>query len=482
MINFNRISKFILMKKFYSFLCCYFLFIQFSQSLFAQPIISYNAVITGLNQPVDVVSADDGSNRIFVVEQGGVIKVFSSTYAALGTFLTVTGISTGGEQGLLSLAFHPNYETNGFFWVYYTNSNGDLEVARYKVSTGNANLADAASKQVVITIPHPGQTNHNGAKINFGRDSYLYFATGDGGGSGDPANNAQNGNSLLGKMIRINARTSTSGPFYTIPSDNPFVTNPNVADEIWALGLRNPFRWSFDRANGNMWIGDVGQGQKEEINYRTAAQSAGVNYGWRCYEGSLAFNTAGCLAQSNYVFPVYEYDNLSGTNTPASVVGGYVYRGSAYPAMSGYYYATDVYSGNLYKINISNFSASVQTGLPTLVAGFGETESGELLATSLNGTVYALVPATPTSIDDLNDAQKPRLYPTVVTQKRFTLELPEAYTELQIINVNGVVLKQQTIRGLSGAVQISLDQIPSGIYIVRLLHPKKVWTTKVIIK
>jgi glucose/arabinose dehydrogenase len=470
------------MKKFYLFLFFCFLLIQFSQTVFAQPVITYNTVITGLNQPVDVVNADDGSNRIFVVEQGGAIKVFSSAYASLGTFLTVTGISTGGEQGLLSLVFHPNYETNGFFWVYYTNSNGDLEVARYKVSTGNPNLADAASKQVVITIPHPGQTNHNGAKLNFGRDSYLYFATGDGGGSGDPSNNAQNGNSLLGKMIRINARTSTSGPFYTIPSDNPFVTNPNVADEIWALGLRNPFRWSFDRANGNMWIGDVGQGQKEEINYRSAAQSAGVNYGWRCYEGSLTFNTTGCLAQSNYVFPVYEYDNLQGTNTPASVVGGYVYRGSAYPSMAGYYYATDVYSGNLYKINISNFSASVQTGLPTLVAGFGETESGELLAASLNGTVYALVPAIPTSVNELNNEQKPRLYPTVVTQKRFTLELPEAYTQLQIISINGIVMQHQNISGRTGITDIQLQTLPAGFYIVKLTGNKKSWVGKMVVR
>lgn len=470
------------MKKFYSFLFCCFLSIQFSQSIFAQPIITYNSVITGLNQPVDVVNADDGSNRIFVVEQGGTIKVFSSAYASLGTFLTVTGISTGGEQGLLSLAFHPNYETNGFFWVYYTNSNGDLEVARYKVSTGNANIADPATKQVVITIPHPGQTNHNGAKLNFGRDSYLYFATGDGGGSGDPLNNAQNGNSLLGKMIRINARTSASGPFYTIPSDNPFVANPNVADEIWALGLRNPFRWSFDRANGNMWIGDVGQGQKEEINYRTAAQSAGVNYGWRCYEGSLAFNTAGCLAQSNYVFPVYEYDNLSGNNTPASVVGGYVYRGSAYPTMAGYYYATDVYSGNLYKINISNFSTSVQTGLPTFVAGFGETESGELLATSLNGTVYSLVPATPTSVDDLNDAQKPRLYPTVVTQKRFTLELPTVYNELQIISMSGIIIQQENMKRRTGVQQITIPALTPGIYLVRLTGASSSFVQKIVVQ
>jgi hypothetical protein len=475
-------QKFSLMKKFYILLLCFIFFAQLFQTISAQPIIAYNPVISSLTQPVDVVNARDGSNRIFVVEQGGVIKVFSSTYVSLGTFLTVTGVSTGGEQGLLSLAFHPNYASNGFFWVYYTNSNGDLEVSRYKVSSTDPNVGDASTKTVVITIPHPGQTNHNGGKLNFGSDSYLYFATGDGGGGGDPSNNAQNGNSLLGKMLRINARTSTSGPFYTIPSDNPFTTNPNVLDEIWALGLRNPFRWSFDRANGNMWIGDVGQGQKEEINYRTAVQSAGVNYGWRCYEGSLTYNTTGCLAQSNYVFPVYEYDNLQGTNTPASVVGGYVYRGFANPTMAGYYYTCDVYTGNLYKININNFSTTVQTGLPNLVAGFGETESGELLAASLNGTVYALVPAVPTSVRNNTIVPEPRLYPTIVTDRRFTIEMTDSYSNMQIISLSGVLMHQQNISSNTGKMNVVLPALPNGMYFVKLLGKKNTWTGKMIVR
>lgn len=463
---------------------CYFL--MKLVDLYSQPVISYNTIITGLSSPVDIVNTGDGTNRIFVVEQGSGgsanIKVYSSAYTSLGTFLNVTGIATGGEQGLLSLAFHPNYETNGFFWVYYTNSAGNLEVSRYKVSTGNTNIADASSKQIVITIPHPGQTNHNGAKLNFGADGYLYFATGDGGGGGDPNNNAQNGNSLLGKMLRINVSTGNVAPFYTVPNDNPFVSNANVLDEIWALGLRNPFRWSFDRTTGAMWIGDVGQSLKEEINYRTAAQSAGVNYGWRCYEGTVAFNTNGCLPQNNYITPVYEYDNLSGTGTPASVVGGFVYRGSTYPTMQGYYYATDVYSGNLYKININTFSTSVQTGLPTLVAGFGETETGELMAVSLNGNAYALVPNTPTSLNNLNNEKLPRMYPTVVTNQRFTLELPHSFTQLQVINMNGVVMQQQNIAGTIGSFEMTLDQMPSGVYLVKLIGEKRTWLQKMVVQ
>jgi glucose/arabinose dehydrogenase len=457
-----------------------FLLLLCTKGVHSQPIIAYNSVITGLNQPVDIVNAGDGTNRFFIVEQGGAIKVYNSAFALQGTFLTVTGINTGGEEGLLSMAFHPNYENNGFFWVYYTNSSGNLEVSRYKVSAGNANLADAASKQVVITIQHPGQTNHNGAKLNFGSDGNLYFATGDGGGSGDQGNNAQNGNSLLGKMIRINVSTGGTAPFYTIPNNNPFVSDANVLDEIWALGLRNPYRWSFDRSNGDMWIGDVGQGNREEINYRAAASSAGANYGWRCYEGKLNFNTTGCQAQGNYVFPVVDYVNASGNNTPASVVGGYVYRGSAYPQMQGYYYATDVYSGKLYKVNINTFDTTVQSGLPTFVAGFGEAENGELFCVSLNGTAYSLTPNIPTPVNVItNGERQPLIYPSVITTKSFTLQLPVAYDHMQIINSNGKVVQQQILTGRTGNVPIQLNYAAPGIYIIRLTGKNRLFTGKI---
>lgn len=446
----------------------------------SQPLIVYNPVITSLNSPVDIVNASDGTNRIFIVERGGAIKVYNSTYTLLGTFLTVTGIVSGGEEGLLSIAFHPNYETNGFFWVYYTNTSGDIEVSRYKVSTGNANVADAASKQVVITIPHPTEANHNGGKLNFGTDGFLYFATGDGGGGGDVPNNAQNGNVLLGKMIRINVSTGTSVPFFTIPADNPFVTNGSVRDEIFAIGLRNPFRWSFDRATGDMWIGDVGQGAREEINFKTAATSSGVNYGWRCYEGNLPYNTAGCAAQSSYVFPVYEYPNPPATSV--SVIGGYVYRGALFPSMQGYYFASDVYSGNLYKINIADFTTTVQTGLPTLVAGFGETESGELLAVSLNGNAYSLLPNTPTSVGTIIAAdQRPILYPTIITNQKFTIVLPQSYAQLQIINLNGAVLKTQILNGRTGTLEIALPNLAAGIYFVQLVGGKKTFVQKIVV-
>ncbi len=464
---------------FFKQFCLTVLFLILINTVNSQPVITYNPVITGLTSAVDIVNAGDGTNRIFVVEQGGNIKVYNSSYTLLGTFLTVTGISTGNERGLLSLVFHPNYEANGFFWVYYTNSSGDIEISRYKVSSGNTNQADAASKQVVLTIPHPGQANHNGGKLNFGTDGYLYFATGDGGGGGDVPNNAQNGTVLLGKMIRINVSIGTIAPYYTIPADNPYVSDPNVRDEIWALGLRNPFRWSFDRTTNDMWIGDVGQDTREEINYRAAGSTGGINYGWRCYEGSLPFNTTGCLVSSNYVFPVYDYPNPSPGS--ASVTGGYVYRGSTHASMQGYYFAADVYSGNLYKVNTAGFTTTVQTGLPTFVVGFGETESGELLNVSLNGSAYAVIPSTPTAVTDLNEEKKPFIYPSVINGKSFTIHLPSAYQQLQIINSNGAIVQQQNIAGRRGNTEITLTNIAAGVYIVRLIGKEKFFAGKIIV-
>lgn len=366
----------------------FFIFPAYSQT---PPDIGYQAQISGggLTAPIDIVNAGDGSNRLFVVQRGGTIRVYDQNLTYIQDFLSVTDVGSAGEGGLLSLAFHPNYETNGFLFVYYTRTDLSLEVARYTVSTGNINSADPASKQVVINIPHPGQSNHNGGKILFGPDGYLYLATGDGGGGGDLSNNAQNGTSLLGKMLRINVNTIP----YTIPSDNPYVADPNIADEIWAIGLRNPFRWSFDRANGDMWIADVGQGAQEEINYRPAAATGGVNYGWRCYEGTLPYNTSGCLPQASYVSPIHTYgrDNTIGGQ---SVTGGFVYRGTEFPSLTGYYIFADYVSDNQWVItpDRTQMLQLADAGFPADIVAFGEAENGTLYAASLTGnTVYKVL-------------------------------------------------------------------------------------------
>lgn len=358
----------------------------FSQQGIAQPTLSLTPVITGLSQPMQVVHAGDSSGRIFIVQKGGIIRVFSKAYASLGTFLTVTGITTTGERGLLSLAFHPDYSNNGFFYVYYTNGIGSLEVARYKVSA-NPNVADAASKVILKTIPHPGNTNHNGGELHFGPEGYLYLTTGDGGGGGDVANNAQTLSVLLGKLLRFAVDTSSVPPYYSVPADNPFGT------EVFAYGLRNPFRWSFDRLTHDMWIGDVGQDSYEEINHRRYDSTNGVNYGWRCYEGNNTYNTAGCGPISNYVFPALTYP----TPVPSgAITGGTVYRGETYLDLQGYYMGADFYTGRFFKIRYDSlthtYDTSTQVLTPTGLSDFGETEDGELFASCLNnGTVYRVI-------------------------------------------------------------------------------------------
>jgi glucose/arabinose dehydrogenase len=347
-------------------------------ALLVAPQISLTSVISsGLSAPMQFVHAGDGSKRIFIVQKAGTIRVYDSTFNFLSVFGTVSNVSTSGERGLLSLAFHPNYSTNGFLYVYYTNTAGNLELARYHVNSGSPNTLDAASKVIVLTIPHPTNSNHNGGELHFGTDGYLYLSTGDGGGAGDVPNNAQNTAVLLGKILRLNVNTSATAPYYAVPAGNPF------SNEVYAYGLRNPYRWSFDKATQDMWIGDVGQDSWEEINFRAAASTLGTNYGWRCYEGNATYNAAGCTG-TNYIFPVHAYTTQ---NPAASITGGVVYRGTTYPALQGVCLSADFYSGVFYKIvpNGSGWDVTTQTLSPTGIVDFGETESGEVYVVSNTG-------------------------------------------------------------------------------------------------
>ncbi|MGB8195127.1 MAG: PQQ-dependent sugar dehydrogenase, partial [Chitinophagaceae bacterium] len=385
--------------------------------LTAQPRLVYEPAISGgLSSPIDIVNAGDGTNRLFVVQQAGTIRVYNQSHAYLGNLVTVAGVTFvggGDERGLLSMAFHPDYETNRFFYVYYnTNVAGVdyINIARYQTRADNPNLADDTSRKVMLTIQKPF-TNHNGGRLQFGQDGKLYFATGDGGSGDDPFNNSQNGNSLLGKMIRLHVLTGDSAyvaPYYSIPLDNPYVADPAIRDEIFALGLRNPFRWSFDRLTGDMWIGDVGQDQVEEIDYRAASATAGVNYGWACFEGTIPNESDACTPGATYIDPIFQYPNPN--PGAAAVTGGQVYRGSAYPAMYGYYVAADVYSGTHYKIK-SNGSGgwfiTSQAGPGNIVA-FGEAENGEVYAVNIAGSISHLTTTTlvPIKLLSLNAIRK----------------------------------------------------------------------------
>lgn len=362
--------------------------------VYAQPVISFTSFVSGLTAPLDLVNAGDGSNRLFIVQRNGTIRIHNGTSLLPAPFIDLKDtVLDNGEQGLLSMAFHPNYAVNRYFFVYYTDKEGDVTLARYQTSAGNSNVADPRSEVVLLELPKPGTpyyNNHNGGKINFGADGYLYVSIGDGGSGGDPFNNAQNGNSLFGKMLRLDVNNFFAPPYYSIPPDNPYISNPSVRDEIWALGLRNPWRWSFDRQTNDVWIADVGQGLWEEINFRAAGTTGGINYGWRCYEGNNTYNTSGCLPAGNYVPAIFNYPHNSSTGG-FSVTGGYIYRGPDYPLLTGYYLCADYVSGNLWKIRpdgAGGWNIFQQNGLPGSVAGFGESENGVLYAVSLGGTVY----------------------------------------------------------------------------------------------
>lgn len=383
------------------------------------PELVFSPVISGLGSAVDVVNAADGTNRLFIVSQGGTIRIISGGVLLPGNFLDIPdSLTTGGERGLLSLAFHPDYENNRYFFVYYTNVAGDLSLVRFQTQAGNPNAADESSGVILLTIPHPTFSNHNGGKLNFGPDGNLYLGTGDGGSGGDPANNSQNGNSLLGKLLRLNVDNFSTPPYYTIPADNPYVGDPLVRDEIFAMGLRNPWRWSFDRLTNDIWIADVGQGAWEEINTRPFATSGGINYGWRCYEGNAAYNTAGCLPQASYISPIFVYPHNVVTGG-FSVTGGHVYRGIEYPTLAGYYICADYVSGNVWLIRpdgAGGWISTIQSGLPGNISGFGEAENGTMYALSLGGTLYKI---------DTNAVVLP------VTLLEFTAKAAAGYNDLR---------------------------------------------------
>ncbi|MEQ1765327.1 MAG: PQQ-dependent sugar dehydrogenase [Pyrinomonadaceae bacterium] len=340
--------------------------------------------ITGLSSPVFLTNAGDGTRRLFIVQQRGIIKVVQPGSSSPTDYLNLSTVvsSTGNERGLLGLAFHPNFELNRRFFVYYTRqSDGSIQIAEYAQNAANPNIADPTPVSMVITIPHPGQTNHNGGTIAFGPDGYLYAAPGDGGGANDPPANAQNLSSLLGKMLRLDIDTISPPLNYSIPPTNPFAGATPGADEIYAYGLRNPYRFSFDRGGTNqLWVGDVGQGAIEEVDNVVS----GGNYGWRVYEGTQCTNLDPSLCSTGAnpitsIPPIFQYTRVidtSGQNR-CSVTGGYVYRGKQNALPVGSYVYADYCTGEIMLWNGSQQSILRDTSNNNLVA-FGEDEDGEI--------------------------------------------------------------------------------------------------------
>ena len=355
--------------------------------------ILFQETATGLAKPVFITNAGDGSNRLFVLELGGRIRIIKNGELLPTPFLDIHSIikATASEQGLLALAFHPSFSTNGEFFVAYTAPrNGDtigsnLVLEKYSVSAANPDQADSTSSNILLSIAHPDYTNHNGGTLEFGPDGYLYWSTGDGGSGGDPGNNAQNLGSLLGKILRIDV---DSGSPYGIPSSNPFFSSvdPNAKKEIWAYGLRNPWRFSFDKQTGDLYIGDVGQSVREEVDFQPSGSAGGENYGWRVMEGSLCYNPSSGCNQSGKILPVTEYEHTLG----CAVTGGYVYRGSRFPTLLGQYFYADYCSGRFFSLHHDAGWETLQLAdTPYTISTFGQDEQGELyLADYGTGKIY----------------------------------------------------------------------------------------------
>lgn len=452
----------------------------FSGFSFAQTIGLQNFG-SGFSSPLQITNA--GDSRLFIVEKAGKIKILNTNGTVNSTpFLDISSlVTTNSERGLLGLAFHPDYATNGYFFINYTNLSGNTVIARYSVLPANPNVSNTA-ETVLMTINQPF-SNHNGGSINFGPDGFLYIGMGDGGGGGDPSNYAQNltidttnpTRIFLGKMLRINVTTSSSAPYYTIPATNPFVGQAGK-EEIWAIGLRNPWKFSFDSATGDLWIADVGQNIHEEVNKTASPLPAGLNYGWRCYEGNTAFNTTGCPPQSSLTFPLVDINHTTGA---CSITGGYVYRGSQYPNLVGKYLFTDFCDSRI-GIVTSAGALSYSTTFSGNFVSFGEDSSKELYIASLNdGIIYKITDSS------LNSES--------FTKNGFSLYPNPAKDSFTLSNANNIVPKSISIYDISGKKVLTKDVaeknvvdiagLSKGIYSITVIDTNDTsYSTKLVVQ
>src|SRR6218665_2961016 len=426
----------------------------FASDLIAQQ-ISLEEFATASN-PVEIIASPTNDNRLFVVQQSGTIRILNTngTFEATN-FLTITDrVNFSGEMGLLGLAFHPQFATNRYFYVYYNRAGRTITVSRFTANSANPNTADPATEKVMMSIPK-SQTNHNGGSIHFGADGYLYISTGDGGGGGDPDNNGQNKNSLLGKLLRIDVNSDNA---YNIPPTNPFV-GVDGADEIWSYGLRNGWKYSFDRTTNNIWIADVGQNLIEEIN-RVPATTPAVNYGWRCYEGNNAYNTDGCANASTMTFPVVDYDHSGGK---CSITGGYVYRGNLYTDLIGKYIFADYCSQQIGILNgttITWTSAFTGNGFTT----FGEDNQKQLYVAAQNGKIFKIK----TSILAVSDIEKSQIQISPIPAKDFIYinNIQDKNLTAEFLDLSGRVIFEGKVSENDKSVDVT--SLKSGNYILVL--------------
>lgn len=447
----------------------------------------------GFSRPVDLQHAGDGSNRLFVVEQEGRIQVFANDdeTASRTDFLDIRSIvnDAGNEEGLLGLAFHPDYSSNGFFYVNYTAANPRRTIiARYSVSANDADRADPASARILLTIDQP-YSNHNGGQIAFGPDGYLYIGTGDGGSGGDPLNHGQNRSSLLGKMLRIDVDNASGGREYAIPEDNPFAGNSEGwAEEIYAWGLRNPWRFSFDSESGRLWCADVGQNRAEEIDII----ENGGNYGWRIMEGFSCYNPSSGCDQTGLALPVLEYEHDVGR----SVTGGFVYRGKNVPEFEGKYIYADFVSGRIWGLTYrgpGDMDNQLLLSSGENIASFGIDEADELYICTFGGSILRFTP-TVTSTRNLlgvpEDLSLGSGYPNPAIRSQtarvsFTYSTPSSgNVRLVLHDTLGRVMRVLSDRNTTSGghhIDVQISDLRPGVYFISLQAQGKRLTRKLVV-
>ena len=354
------------------------------------PAVTLVEVASGIGTPTAIAFPPDGTGRMFVTEQTGRVRVVRDGVTLPTPFLDLSdSVATVGEQGLLGIAFHPRFAVNKRVFIYYTRTDGSIRISEFGLSFGSSDVGDRTSERALLTIPHPGQTNHNGGQLAFGPDGYLYAGVGDGGSAGDPPNNAQSLSVLLGKILRIDVDGAQP---YTIPPDNPFVALGDARGEIWAFGLRNPWRFSFDRLTGDLFVGDVGQGTNEEVDFATWG-ARGLNFGWRVFEGLSCHNPSTGCALANHTPPILQYQH--GAAGGDSITGGFIYRGIRSAALRGYYLYGDYVSNRVWAATREGDAwvsyVLIPPGQLLGISTFGEDEAGDVYVASYsNGRVYRI--------------------------------------------------------------------------------------------